>query len=51
MIVRRGHFYRGDQGSRRGIDGDDIGERAADVDPDANDADRLRRECLREFSV
>ena len=42
MIVRRRHFNRGDQRARRGVDGDDVGERAADIDADAN----LRRRRL-----
>src|ERR1700681_2303612 len=34
MIVCRRHLDRGDHLARRRVDGDDVGERPADVDPD-----------------
>jgi hypothetical protein len=51
MVVGGGHLYRGDQFARGGVDGDDVGKRAADVDPDPDVDNRLRRERVREFGV
>ncbi len=47
MVVRGRRFHGGDEPARRGVDGDDIGERPADVDPDAEAAGARIQNALR----
>lgn len=47
MVVRGRRFHGGDEPARRGVDGDDIGERPADVDPDAKAAGARIQNALR----
>jgi hypothetical protein len=45
--VRGRRFHGGDEPARRGIDGDDVGERPTDVDPDAEAAGARIQDALR----